>query len=454
LEGGQNPDGSFVYASKGHYWQQGGDPGLPFPWVQLKQILDRTLKAFHYMPLDVEWLFDGKHCIIVQARPVTTYAWRRVLTSANLDELLPSQVSRLMETMQREASLAIGRAYASWDPRCLEDHEPFTVVFDQASYINLDLFLSRFAQWGLPSSLLAREIGSSVPYIPFRLVSFLRSIPIFLKMLRKSRSTMSRLGAEVQDWHQFWVSLPEEEWDTKYLTAHLRRYYTFIVRRNIHINAALSSDPFSGFGATRSIYGHHENPYWRMEYESDPATWRGEQKPTPPPASFPRWNRLQKLAHRIGLPGMGGKYLEVREWFRDENMKIFYHIHFQTIDPQLFQQHVGNRSRKGTFFEQNPDAVSAFNDAFCIVSGDLEGILGEDIALVEVLKAGEIENLRRYKGVVAKTGGRLSHGATLLREFGIPSAVIPHVSSDWIGRRVKLQGAKLCLAEEEGAPAS
>lgn len=449
LEGNQSPDGRFIYASKGHYWKQGDWQALPFAWEKLKSLLDGALKAFHYLPLDVEWIFDGEQCILVQARPVTTYAWRRSLTSANLDELLPSRVSKMMEIMQRDASLAIGRAYAAWDPRCLEDHEPFTVVFDQASYINLDLFLSRFAHWGLPSSLLAREIGSSVPHVPFGLFAFLRAVPLFLQMLWKSRNTISRLADEVQDWHTFWVSLPEKEWETERLRIHLRRYYTFIVRRNIHINAALSSDPFSWFGATKSIYGSHEHPYWRMEYESDPATPRGEQQPTPPPAPFPSWNGLQQFAHLAGLPGMGGKYLEVREWFRDENMKVFYHLHFHTKDPSLFDHHPGMRSRKGTFFEQNPDEVSSFSDAFPIVSGELEGILGKDIAFVEVLKAGDIENLQQYKGVVALTGGRLSHGATLLREFGITSAVIPQVSKDWLGRKVKLKGAQLWLLEEE-----
>jgi len=443
LDGQQAPDGQFLWSAKKGYWGQEVPEGLPFPWEELKDILQRTLKAFHYMPLDVEWLFDGKQIWLVQARPVTRYAWKRSLTSANIDELLPDKVSRMMELMQQGASMAIGRAYAAWDTRCLEDNEPFTVAFEDASYINLDLFLSRFADWGLPSALLAKEIGSYVPKVPFNLLHFLKSIPVFLKMLGASRKSISQLEAEVKEWHHFWTEEMIGEISQAHLAFHLQRYYAFMVRRNIHINAALSSDPFSFLGSTKSVYGASENKYWRLPYESDPATSRGPQQATPPPADFPKWTGLQWFAHKLGLPGMGGKYLEVREWFRDENMKVFYHLHYQWAAHPLMQMHPGARVRTGTFFENNPDKVAQMEGALVIVPGKVEGIIGRDILIVDVLQAGNVEEYRNYKAIVAKAGGRLSHGATLLREFGIPSAIIPQASNEWKGARAMLNGAIL-----------
>jgi hypothetical protein len=140
---------------------------------------------------------------------------------------------------------------------------------------------------------------------------------------------------------------------------------------------------------------------------------------------------------------MGGKYLEVREWFRDENMKVFYHLHYQWAAHPLMQMHPGARVRTGTFFENNPDKVAQMEGALVIVPGKVEGIIGRDILIVDVLQAGNVEEYRNYKAIVAKAGGRLSHGATLLREFGIPSAIIPQASNEWKGARAMLNGAIL-----------
>jgi hypothetical protein len=39
-----------------------------------------------------------------------------------------------MEHAQRHAALSLSRLYALWDTRVLNDHEPFTVVHQDASY--------------------------------------------------------------------------------------------------------------------------------------------------------------------------------------------------------------------------------------------------------------------------------------------------------------------------------
>lgn len=442
LEGSKAADGQFCYGPKGGYWNQHPPAVLPMPWEELKRFFAKVLHAFHYMPLDIEWAWDGRQIWLLQARPIISYPWNRSLTSANLDELLPPQVSKAMEHMQQKASLSIGRAYAAWDTRTLEDNEPFTVPFEGASYINLDLFLARFADWGLPSELLAREIGSHVPKLRVKPLHFLTSIPVFIRMLFAARDTISRLNAQVHYWAQKWDGILQES-NPDQIAQWMIRYYVFIVRSNIHINAALSSDPFGFLGKELSVYGKGEDKYWRMLHESDPATPRGDIPRHPLKSAFPKWNSVQRWAHRLGLPGMGGKYLEVREWFRDENMKIFYRLHFALRGSKWLENHPYERSRRGTFFENNPDQVVKQDQGLVIVHGEVEGVLGKDILLVEVLNAGDIETYKAFAAVVAKNGGRLSHGATLLREFRIPSAIIPTAKAELTGKKVKLKGAAL-----------
>ncbi len=146
LVSGEVTPGRAILTKMGGDWALAPDPieeHPDFDFSKLEQFLREALRAFHYHPSDIEWAWDGEELHLLQLRPVTSYDWRRSLTSANLDELLPSQVSRLMEHAQRRASLSISRIYALWDPRVLNDHEPFSAVFEDASYVNVDLFLSR-----------------------------------------------------------------------------------------------------------------------------------------------------------------------------------------------------------------------------------------------------------------------------------------------------------------------
>ncbi|HEX2898432.1 MAG TPA: alpha/beta fold hydrolase, partial [Bacteroidia bacterium] len=123
-------------ADKQRSSQQHG-PFLHDLWAFLQE----CIRTFHYAHSDIEWAWDGNQFWMLQIRPVTAYNWRRSLSSANLDEILPAQVSRLMEHAQRRASLSIGRLYGLWDKRNLRDNEPFTQLSEDASYLNLDLFL-------------------------------------------------------------------------------------------------------------------------------------------------------------------------------------------------------------------------------------------------------------------------------------------------------------------------
>lgn len=125
---------------------------------QLWDFLQRVLRAFHYVPGDVEWAWDGTQLWLLQYRPISTYGWHRHLTAANIAEILPPQPSRLVEYAQRRAAGSIPAIMARWDARVLRDNEPFTALYGGASYINNDLFLARLADWGCrPPTTAARS---------------------------------------------------------------------------------------------------------------------------------------------------------------------------------------------------------------------------------------------------------------------------------------------------------
>lgn len=429
--------------------------------------LQSVIKKFHYAPSDIEWAWDGGRFYLFQIRPVTTYNWRRCLTSANLDEILPRRVSRLMEHAQRRAALSISRIWALWDERILNDNEPFSVVYDDASYINSDVFLSRFFDWGLPSSLYANEIGGAVPKLDFNALKFLRTVPRFLKMLRVCRSEMLRIETELKNFERELEKIRTQPAHTadaatvgereEQLANWFVRYYAWIVRTNMLINAALSSSGGSFLGKGKTVYDAMnarpaDFPH-RLAYESDPAVPRNssDEKAL---MSFPQWNFFTKLWHTLGLPGLGGKYFEVREWFRDNNMRLFHRLHNAMneamkgtsneaiINKNWFELHDGVRTRSGTFWQDGGTAVQQ-QFSFVIYPGVAEGTVGQDILIEDALEPGRYELYKAAKAVIARTGGRLSHGATLLRELKKPSAVVAELSTFWHGKRARYDNGTL-----------
>jgi hypothetical protein len=423
---------------------------------KLFDFLQASIKAFHYAHSDIEWAWDGKQFLLLQLRPVTAYDWRRSLTSANLDEILPRQVSRLMEHAQRRASLAIPRVYARWDTRVLNDNEPFSVTWQDASYINNDVFLSRFHDWGLPSRMYAEEIGGSAPELKFRLGRFLRNLPRFLKMGFVARASIREIPGELRrfekELERVTCKLQGREREDA-LAQWFVRYYVFIVRQNMLVNAAVSSSFGSFFKAPATVYQSLSGPDsmamgspHRLQYESDPATPR--LGPIAQPLNdLPKWPALIRLLHRIGAPGLRGYYIQVREWFRDNNMRLFHRLNLALRDSQWLELHAGIRSQAGTFWQDGGE-VEAQAFGFVIYPGRVEGIAGEDILVVDALEPGHYAEYQQARGVVSRTGGRLSHGATLLRELKKPSAVIGQVDAGLMGKRVVLEGGRIWEKED------
>lgn len=455
VNGSLDPE-RFILTNMGKPWQA-GDSNSSIPGdgqsfrKELGAFLQKCIAVFHYVHADIEWAWDGSQFHMLQIRPVTSYDWRRALTSANLDEILPKQVSRLMEHAQRRASLSIGRQYGLWDGRTLADNEPFTVTDGGASYINLDLFMARFHDWGMPSQLMAREIGGAVPEIRFSLFRFLKSIPMFLKMTRVARSGLRQSGARVAAFEKELDKLLKEESSEESLVNWFVRYYVFIVRQNMLINASLSASGGRFLGRGKTVYGQiteGSHPH-RLHFESDPATSR----PLVPderlaPDDFPagRWPLAIRMAHWLGLPGLGGYYFEVREWFRDSNMRLFHRLHQAMEGSEWFELHEGVRSRSGTFWQDGGEILQQAH-GFLIQPGEANGVIGVDILVVDALEPGHFEDYKRAGAVISRTGGRLSHGATLLRELGKPSAILPDTPRGLEGKKAKFKDGKLDLEE-------
>lgn len=403
--------------------------------------LQTVLRAFHYVPGDIEWAWEGRQFWLLQYRPVTSYGWRRHLTAANIAEILPPQPSRLVEYAQRRAAGSIPAVMARWDSRVLKDNEPFSALFDEASYINNDLFLARLRDWGLSSRRYASEVGGGVPIFSAHIGRCLLSLPVFYRMQRESRLALLSLEDGLQRFDDELSLLIGNRATGLQLAQWFTRFYLFIVQGNLCIATAVASAGGGLLGVPATVYAELRQAPHRMPWETDPATPRCDpdtvqQRLTLQP--FPLWPAFVKMAHRLGFPGMRGYYLQVREWYRDNLMRVFFRLHhaFQPHDrDDWFAPHAHPRNRQGGFWQDGTEEANAA-DEFVIYPGSAEGLLGSEILLVDSLDPGRYEEFRAARAVITRLGGRLSHGATLLRELRKPSAVIPAVSPDWIGQRV------------------
>jgi len=415
----------------------------------LWRFLQSVLRTFHYVHGDVEWAWDGKQLWLLQYRPITAYPWRRNLTSANIGEILPARPSRLTEYAQRRAAASIPAIMARWDTRVLMDNEPFTATFGGASYINSDLFLARMADWGTSSRGYVAEIGGAAPRLPWRPLRLLRSLPLFARMQRRARAHLFTLEAGLHRHDAALRALIAQGADGQQLADWFTRFYVFVVQGNLCIATALASSGGDLLGRPATAYGDLAHSPHRVPYEADPASPRPafEELPLQP---FPRWPAPIRWAHALGLPGMRGYYLQVREWYRDNLMRMNFRLHHampSTDREHWFAPHEDSRNRHGSFWQDGRDS-SEQADGFMIYPGRVEGTLGVDILLVDTLEPGLYAHYQAARAVIARMGGRLSHGATLLRELRKPSAVLPAVDPAWMGRQVQYHDGELRLVDQ------
>ncbi|MEE3927217.1 alpha/beta hydrolase [Pseudomonas viridiflava] len=416
--------------------------------VVLWDFLQNVLRVFHYVPGDVEWAWDGQQLWLLQYRPISDYGWRRHLTAANIAEILPPQPSRFVEYAQRRAAGSIPAIMGRWDARIFQDNEPFTALFGAASYINNDLFLARLADWGVASRSYAGEVGGATPHLPWRPLRLLRSLPLFLRMQRIARGHLLTLETRLIRFDRELDSLTAQHADGQQLADWFTRFYVFVVQGNLCIATALASSGGDRLGRPATAYDDLEHCPHRLPWETDPATPRPALSDLPLQA-FPAWPKTIRLAHSAGLPGMRGYYLQVREWYRDNLMRVFFRLHHampQTDRAHWFAPHPDVRARSGSFWQDGREGTEQAA-GFMIYPGQVQGILGEDILLEDTLDPGRHAHYQNARAVIARMGGRLSHGSTLLRELRKPSAVLPHVDPEWLGREVRYADGELTLIE-------
>lgn len=415
----------------------------------LNEFLLDCISKFHFEHCDIEWAWDGKNFHLLQIRPVTSYGWRRLISSANLDEILPKEVSNIMLEAQTQAAKSIGTLYSLWDNRTLEDNEPFTADYHGAHYINCDLFLSRFKDWGLPASLFFKEIGGMAPEPKFNLRRFILSFLLFIKMLFRVRAyvgkTFKKINWFEEELHSIISNAPVNK--SELLKQWFIRYYLFVVRTNIALKACLSSAGGSFLGNPPTVYSEMAEKKFphRVNYESDPASPR-EIKVFQELNEYPKRNIFRKVWNRLGLPGVRGWYIEVREWFRDNNMKLFQRLHFELAGSNEFEKSGVIREKSGTFWQDSGlyDRVEYDESLPAIIyPGEAKGIVGVEILIVDALDPGHFEEYKLAKAVISRSGGQLSHGATLLRELKKPSAINSKISDEHTGKLVHYSDGNL-----------
>lgn len=436
----------------GPAWQSGQfDECHGLTAIALWDFLQGVLKVFHYVPGDIEWAWDGQQLWLLQYRPISEHGWRRHLTSANIAEILPPKPSRFVEYAQRRAATSIPAIMARWDSRVLQDNEPFTAVFGGASYINNDLFLARLSDWGISATSYAGEVGGATPFLPWRPLRLMQSLPRLWRMQHRARAYLEALAPGLQRFDQELAQLKAEGADGHQLANWFSRFYVFVVQGNLCIATALASSGGALLGRPPTAYDDlHDSPH-RLPWETDPGTPRPAMRDLPLQPQ-PAWPIAITLAHQLGLPGLRGYYLQIREWYRDNLMRIFFRLHHAMPEAQRahwFAPHPQARSREGSFWQDGSQA-SEQASGFMIYPGQVQGILGQDILLEDSLDPGRYAQYQAANAVIARMGGRLSHGSTLLRELRKPSAVLPQVDSEWLGRKVLLHDGALRLVETHG----
>src|SRR5262249_20628029 len=146
---------------------------------------------------DVEWTFDPDAGFrLVQARPASErHAPRRLLSIANLREVLPPNPSTFLIGATVAVSRTVPRSYACYDRAVATWREPFSVVVGGRSYLNADLFAALMDRWGLPRDRVARSIGGRLPPGPIRIDRWPRALPALLRQARDFAAISRESGA-------------------------------------------------------------------------------------------------------------------------------------------------------------------------------------------------------------------------------------------------------------------
>jgi pimeloyl-ACP methyl ester carboxylesterase/phosphohistidine swiveling domain-containing protein len=330
---------------------------------ELWPLLRRAHRLFDLGALDVEWTFAPEAGFrLVQARPVgERHGPRRLLSAANLREVLPPDPSPFLIGATAAVSLTLPRYYARHDRAVATWREPFSVVVGGRSYLNADLFAALMDRWGLPRRRVAQTIGGRLPAAPVRIDRALRAMPALLRQARD----LCRVPAESNQTLAWLRGTLIQAEDLPALAGWFVAAFGALVTANLRIGGALflaapwrgpqlpevvtarmarelriAQQAAAGRGDRTAATWREFVEQWghRGEYESDPARPRGAETGAPgaplplEPSPFLPDPLAALPAPLRALPFLApGHLLAHREWFRDGVMRLWAAFRARTL---------------------------------------------------------------------------------------------------------------------------
>ena len=201
-----------------------GPPLLPPAVVLQLGALCQRLETFCGSPQDVEWVWDGTACWIVQSRPITTLGdaarngTEDVWSNANLKDVIPGLVSPFTwSLMQLQLEGAMRQQYAKAG-YLVPPERPLLRRIWGRPYFNISLFNeSAYALYGTSPELQAAQLGGIVPpgarppASPslWQRLRWLRNILRFVRIAHRAAQVVPTQFAMVQQrWQEERQSLP------------------------------------------------------------------------------------------------------------------------------------------------------------------------------------------------------------------------------------------------------
>lgn len=173
---------------------------LPGFLERLQLLLRDVRKVFGEGDWDIEWADDGASCYLVQIRPVTRRSRRNeAFTLANHREILPDLPSPFMTSLIASCADRLFDYYREFDST-LPSGRPFIEVFAGRPFINLSLLCEMMRIFGLPTTLVTRNIGG-VDYgaSGINVGRAMRKFPVLAQMGLAQLAAMSKAKTAIKE---------------------------------------------------------------------------------------------------------------------------------------------------------------------------------------------------------------------------------------------------------------
>lgn len=168
-------------------------------------LVQHTEEDFH--GLSIAFIIVGRKVYILQASQLTAEATAgHLLTSASHKEILPPVPTPFMSGMIASCSKYLFGYYQRLDPEL--PNGSFIELLGGMPWINLSSLLDVMVQWGLPTNLITRSVGSTDVYrVKTRPYRAIRKLPVFLRVLKDQISVVSR----AREWTQLTLQKIHQE---------------------------------------------------------------------------------------------------------------------------------------------------------------------------------------------------------------------------------------------------